>query len=118
MLQLNSRTERVMDVRDVRELRAVLSRARSDPDVIGWRYWRVPELPPVRSACSQCDTQYEPGQVNGRVCRCGSMHIKYECRKCRATETDPVYREGCGSIPFDLEGVNEKYHRRSWRRSA
>lgn len=118
VLRFYNRTERIMDVRDVRALRAVLDRARSDPDVIGWRYWRLTELPPIRSACPQCGTRYEPGQISGKVCRCGTMHVEYECRPCLTTETDPPLGEGCGRIPFDLEAVNEKYRRRRWRRSS
>lgn len=117
VFRLHNRTQRVVDVPDVRALRAALASARSDPEVAGWRYWRLTELPPVRRTCPACGTRYEPAQVRGRVCRCGLMHIAYECRGCQATGTDPPYGDGCGRVPFDLEGVNERYSRRRWRRS-
>jgi hypothetical protein len=119
VLRFHNRTERVVDARDVVELRALLDRARSDPDVVAWQYWRLTELAGrVRSACPDCGTRYQPGEVGGRVCRCGLVHVRHECRECRTDLVDPPYGEGCGSIPFDLEGVNEKYERRRWRRST
>lgn len=118
VFQLYDRTERIMDVQDVRALRQTLDRARSDPNVIGWRYWRLTDLPPVRPVCPRCTAPYEPGNVKARACRCGTMHIEYECRTCHTTETDPDYDDGCGSIPFDLEAVNDRYRHRRWRRSA
>jgi hypothetical protein len=117
VLRSQDRTERIVEVRDVRALRAALAAARSDPEVAGWRYWRLTELPPVRPACPGCGTRYEPAQVRGRVCRCGLMHIAYECRGCHTNDTDPPYGEGCARIPFDLEGVNERYRRHRWRGS-
>lgn len=115
VLRRYDRTERVVDLNDVAELRVAVNRARADPDVVGYRYWRLTEYPGgVRTACPGCGGRYQPGQVHDRICRCGLRHLTYECRSCCTTEVDPPYEDGCGQVPFDVDGVNARY-RRWWR---
>jgi hypothetical protein len=119
VLRLYGGGVRVVDVPGVAELRDAVEHARRDPDVTGWRYWRMTELGGrVRSACPRCRARYEPGTVTGRVCRCGLVHVAHECRGCRTDLVDPPYAAGCGEVPFDAEGVNARYRRRRWRRSG
>ena len=111
-MRLRDRRQRVVDVRDVTELRAVLARARRDPAVVGYRYWRLQVLAgEVRSACPRCRARYRPGQVRGRVCRCGLVHVLLDCRACDTDLVDPPFGPGCGPVPFDAEGVNARYRR-------
>jgi hypothetical protein len=110
------RTERVVDVPDVAALRAALDRARSDPHVIAWRYWRLIELAgEVRTDCRSCGEQYQPGRVRDRQCLCGVIHVEHTCGTCHVTFIDPPYEEGCGPIPVDTEGINARYRRKRRR---
>jgi len=112
VVRLRGQRQRVVDVRDVAELRALLDRARRDPDVVGYRYWRLQELAGrVRATCPRCHARYRPGQVRGRVCRCGLVHVVLGCRACDTDLVDPAYGPGCGPLPFDAEGVNARYRR-------
>jgi hypothetical protein len=118
VLSLYNRTERVVNVPDVAALRAELGRARSDPNVVAWRYWRLTELAgEVRTACPSCGEQYQPGRVRDRQCRCGLIHVAHSCGACHTEFVDPPYAEGCGPIPVDTEGINARYRRKRWPRS-
>jgi hypothetical protein len=113
VLRLRDRTHRVLDLRDVAELRAAIARARADPEVTGWRYWRLLELAGrVRSRCPRCAARFAPGQVSGQVCRCGLVHVRHRCRECRLEVVDPPRGAGCGPVPFDPEAANARYRRR------
>jgi hypothetical protein len=119
VLSMYDRTERIMNVADVVALRAALDRARADPDVVAWRFWRLTDRAGrIRTACPSCGERYQQGQVRDRECRCGLVHVEHECRECRAGFVDPPYGDGCGPIPVDTEGVNERYRRRRWRGPA
>jgi hypothetical protein len=113
VLRRYGRSEQVVDVRDVPALREAVARARSDPDVIAYRYWRLPDdTLEIRAACRSCGYPYQPGGVQDRTCRCGLRHVTYDCRNCYTVEVDPGYGDGCGEVPFDAEGFNAKYRRR------
>jgi hypothetical protein len=112
------RTEQIMNVADVFELRAALDRARSDPNVIAWRYWRLTEVAgEIRTVCERCGESYQQGEVRERECRCGLIHLEHACGACHTTLVDPPHGDGCAPIPVDTEGVNARYRRRRWRRT-
>lgn len=117
VLSRYDRTERIIEVRDVLALRAVIDRARSDPDVIAWRYWRLTERAgEVRTVCPGCGARYQQGRVLDRWCRCGLIHVAHDCGDCHTMLVDPPYADGCGPIPVDAEGIDERYRRTRWRR--
>lgn len=112
VLWFEDRTHRVVTVPGVAELRGVIARARACPEVVRYEYWRLLELAgEVRVACPECGGRYLPGQVGGRFCRCGLVHVAHACRACHTDLVDPPYQPGCGPIPFDADGVNSRYRR-------
>jgi hypothetical protein len=119
VLSRYDRMEQIKDVEGVAALRAELDRARSDPDVVGWRYWRLVEPAGVaRAICASCGEPYQQGRVTDRECRCGLVHVEHWCHRCQAAYVDPPHDEGCGAIPVDTEAINERYRRRRWRRAG
>jgi hypothetical protein len=94
--------EQLVDVDTVAELRAVVLRARSDPAIAAYRYWRVREWIGGNPAhgCPEFIDGPPPARLSVRACRCGTDHRVEDCVRCSQLIWTPLVGPGCGPIPM------------------
>lgn len=94
----------VLSATTVRELREVVQRARADPSIVRYRFWRHREWTgpdPPHDCGGSGDGQYVPAGITDVACCCGQGHRVYRCHRCGAEEIHPELGTGCGPIPAE-----------------
>ncbi len=92
----------VVSLDSVSQLRDIVARARIDPTIEAWRFWRHREWvgadPPHACGGSRA-VGWAPAGITDHACRCGLYHRTWYCNRCGQTQSDPDHGPGCGPIP-------------------
>lgn len=89
------------DVPSVGHLRTVVLRARRDPSIATYRYWRKRHWHGQQPSHGPCGDEYVPAGISEIGCQCGQLHRVFRCHRCGTEEIVPGHDVGCGPLPND-----------------
>jgi hypothetical protein len=93
---------RVLSVGTVGELKWIVLRARTDPRIASYRYWRHRDWDPtdVPDRCPR-GHDYIPAGTSDVSCCCGDGHRILRCHAHNSVVICPPFGPGCAPIPIE-----------------